>query len=281
MQTHRSISLKLAERMLKEQPVSAAKLLEQFPSQSSVALLQAFPPEMTSKLLPLLAKEKARDILIQWPIATLPALTHNLMPGTLSRLLRLSSAAQQQLIFKYIPMEILTTVKKLLMYAEDSAGALMDPNIFSVTEDISILEARGLLLKTRSKITSYVYITNRDDKLKGVLSIRELFRAESHLLVSSIMHTSISALPAHTRRKAIISHPGWQQFHALPVVGHDNDLLGLMPHRILRQLGKPESGSNQSSPLIALSELAWAFSENLLNGIFTNLPRKKQPNREN
>ena len=74
-------------------------------------------------------------------------------------------------------------VLALLAYAEDDAGGLMSPRFARVRPDMSIDEALRYLRKqarTRLETFSYAYALDAQQRLLGVVSIRELFQAPPH-----------------------------------------------------------------------------------------------------
>ncbi len=63
-------------------------------------------------------------------------------------------------------------------YPKDSAGKLMTKNVPVVFLDATILEIEKYIFKNIKKLESinYVYIISKNNVLKGVISIKELFR---------------------------------------------------------------------------------------------------------
>jgi Mg/Co/Ni transporter MgtE len=54
--------------------------------------------------------------------------------------------------------------------------------------------------------------------------------------LSEVMHTEISYLPADLHYQAILNHPGWQAYHAMPVVGDAGVLWGVIDYDQLRYI---------------------------------------------
>src|SRR5258705_647282 len=81
-------------------------------------------------------------------------------------------------------------VQALLAYAEDDAGGLMNPRYARVRPDVSIDEAISYLRKqARDKTENfyYVYVIDPDQKLLGVVSLRDLFTAQPDKKVRDIL----------------------------------------------------------------------------------------------
>src|SRR6267142_3331748 len=85
-------------------------------------------------------------------------------------------------------------VMALLAYAEDAAGGLMNPRYARVRADVGVDEAISYVRKqAREHLENvyYVYVNDAEQRLVGVVSLRELFAAASDRTVRDIMSTSL------------------------------------------------------------------------------------------
>ena len=81
-----------------------------------------------------------------------------------------------------------------MAYAEDEAGGLMNPRYARVRADVSVDEAISYLRKqAREHLENvyYVYVNDSDQRLVGVVSLRELFAAAADRTVRDIMSTEL------------------------------------------------------------------------------------------
>src|SRR5213592_2459819 len=85
-------------------------------------------------------------------------------------------------------------VMALLAYAEDDAGGLMNPRYARVRADVGVDEGISYVRKqAREHLENvyYVYVSDAEQHLVGVVSPRELFAAASDRKVRDIMSTSL------------------------------------------------------------------------------------------
>jgi magnesium transporter len=127
-------------------------------------------------------------------------------------------------------------VKPLLRYSEGTAGALMDPAVPSVLETASVGETLGQLRKNPQHALYYVYVVDEDQKLVGVVNMRELLEARPEEVVGLKAVRVVDSLSVRAGSEAVIAHPAWKRFHALPVVEADGRLLGVIRYKSVREL---------------------------------------------
>jgi magnesium transporter len=111
-------------------------------------------------------------------------------------------------------------VASLLDHEEDSAGGLMTRGFVSLREGMTAQQAIGELrrLKPEADTAYYLYVTDAQDRLKGVLGIRDLIVADPLTRVSTIMRADVHRVREDTDQEEcarLISH---YDLLALPVV---------------------------------------------------------------
>ena len=122
-------------------------------------------------------------------------------------------------------------VQALLAYKEDEAGGLMNPRFARVRPDMSADEALSYLRKqAREKVESlsYAYVLGADQRLQGVISLRQLLQAGPGKLVSEVMVRDVvsveDTLDQEAVSRAFTQHP----FQALPVVDAAGRMKGIV-----------------------------------------------------
>ena len=152
-------------------------------------------------------------------------------------------------------------LRRLLNYPQGSAGNLMDPSPFAIPSTSSVRDAMRHIRKEAQSVRYYIYVIDDDQRLVGVLTLRQLLRAHPRDSVSSLMETNVISIPAMSSERDILKHPRWRDFHGLPVVDRDNVLIGVIRYETLGRL-KETSSKNRNEQdvlgtLLALVELYW------------------------
>lgn len=122
-------------------------------------------------------------------------------------------------------------VQALLAYSEDDAGGLMSPRFARVRPDMSIDEALRYLRKqarTRLETLSYAYALDANQRLLGVVSIRELFQAAPDKRVHEVMRTDLITVPEDMDQEAVSRLFSSSDLLALPVVDAEGRMKGIV-----------------------------------------------------
>ena len=201
-----------------------------------------------------------------------------------ARLLRRLEAKRREHLLEQTPADTAALLRRILRYPEESAGALMDPRALALPEDITAAEALARIRRSPRHALYYLYITNREQKLVGVLNLRELMLAAPRELLSAAMRRDLTTLTALMGSTAIIDHPGWRNVHALPVVDDSGIFLGVVRYETLRQLedsNKPsQRGVNALSTVLSLGELCWVGLAGVLTDLTTAAGAKATTTKE-
>jgi magnesium transporter len=122
-------------------------------------------------------------------------------------------------------------VSALVAYAEDHAGGLMSPRFARVRADMRVDEAiRYLQRQARDHLETiyYAYALDSDQRLLGVCSFRELFAAQQDRPVREVMHADPVVVREDMDQEAVARLFQRHGFFALPVVGVDGRMKGIV-----------------------------------------------------
>ncbi len=123
-------------------------------------------------------------------------------------------------------------VERLLEYEEKTAGAIMSPNYFALPQETTAAEATEMIRDLTEidipPITFYVYVIDAEDKLKGVLSLRQLVQTKPDTplkdLMTSHLYTVHTDMPQETVARAVARY----NLLAIPVINSIGQLVGVV-----------------------------------------------------
>ncbi len=119
-------------------------------------------------------------------------------------------------------------LRAAMSYPEDSVGALMDFDMISVRDDVT-MEVVLRYLRRMDELpdhTDQVFVVGRDDTIKGVLPVNRLIVTDPEVLVGSVMTTDFITLsPDDKAQQAAQSFERYDLVSA-PVVDQGNRLVG-------------------------------------------------------
>jgi magnesium transporter len=168
-----------------------------------------------------------------------------------------------------LPPKQARALRSLLRFAQNSAGALMDPGVLALPEDIPAREALRRVRESAADTGDNLYVVDREQLLVGVLNLRELFLARPRILLSDLMLRDPFSIPAAMDAAVLIRHPGWKHVHSLPVVDEQGAYLGAIRYRTLRaleeELARARERGGDADAARALGELLAAGAGGLLD----------------
>jgi magnesium transporter len=122
-------------------------------------------------------------------------------------------------------------VNALLAYAEDEAGGLMNPRYARVRPDMTVDEAVSYLRKLARQnlgTFNYAYVLDEQQKLLGVISLRELFAAVGDRKVRDAMQTDVVTLKENVDQETVSRVFAETNLVAIPVVDDEGRMKGVV-----------------------------------------------------
>ena len=230
------LETKLRDRFVTTHPTDAARVLESLPASELAEAILALPIGGSSELLPRLAPYSAANALQLVPVQSAARALESTRPDAAAAVLRAMDPGPRASILDALSSEGRRQLKRLLRYADGTAGALVDPSVLSISDDVSVADAFERLRQSPQHALYYVYVVDEDQRLVGVVNLRELMAARSNQRLGVVAAHAVESLPARASRESIVVHPAWRRFHALPVVEADGRFLGALRYETVRQL---------------------------------------------
>jgi magnesium transporter len=120
-------------------------------------------------------------------------------------------------------------VSELLEYEEQTAGRLMNPNVFALSEELTAGEAITALQTSRDvEMVFYLYAVDERRHLVGVVSLRRLLLVSPETPLQRIMTTDIYSARVDTDQEEVAKMVASYNLLAVPVVDTENKLVGLI-----------------------------------------------------
>src|ERR671931_2089431 len=120
-------------------------------------------------------------------------------------------------------------VGELLEYAEQTAGRIMNPKVFALSEDMTVAEAITALQGSRDvEMVFYLYVVDVRRHLVGVASLRRLLLVPPTTPLKRIMTTDLISVRADTDQEEVARQVASYNLLAIPVVDEENKLVGVI-----------------------------------------------------
>ncbi|MEX2271339.1 MAG: magnesium transporter [Vicinamibacterales bacterium] len=120
-------------------------------------------------------------------------------------------------------------VGELLEYPEQTAGRIMNPNVFALDEDLTAGEAITTLQQSREvEMVFYLYAVDDRRHLVGVVSLRRLLLVPPDTPLKRIMTTDMIAVRDDVDQEEVARQVASYNLLAVPVVDAENKLVGVI-----------------------------------------------------
>jgi magnesium transporter len=120
-------------------------------------------------------------------------------------------------------------VEHLLEYAERTAGRIMNPNVFALSEDITVGEAITELQSNREvEMVFYLYVVDERRHLVGVVSLRRLLLVSPETPLKRIMTAELISARVEMDQEEVARQVAAYNLLAIPVVDEENKLVGII-----------------------------------------------------
>ncbi|TAH45518.1 MAG: magnesium transporter [Betaproteobacteria bacterium] len=217
-----------------------AKLDELHPADIAY-ILEALPPEQRLYVWDLVKAERDGEILLEVSDAVRESLIETMAPEELKAAAETLDADELADLAPDLPPEVIQDVfqsldsegreqlRAAMSYPEDSVGALMDFDMVTVREDVSLeVVLRYLrLFDDLPDHTDKLFVIDRDDHLQGILTLESLLITDPETRVADVMRREpvISFTPEDDAGEAAQAFERYDLVSA-PVIDHDKRLIG-------------------------------------------------------
>lgn len=228
-------------------PDEAAKTLESFTPEEIVSLVQQTESQKVANLLLFMNPAVAAEVLSNMPDEqAIPTLISCSPPQAASLLLRLPEDKQTRLM-EVLPKGRTAEIQSLSQYPAETVGAMMDTGFQALTEDLTVEEAMKHIRARAPKDIHDVYITDRQQVLVGVLSLRDLLLYSVSERLQSVMQRDVPTIHPLENREELIELFEERNLFSVPVTDLDGRLLGVIQHETLFKASQEETTADMQT----------------------------------
>jgi magnesium transporter len=208
----------IADIMEELNPGERAAVLAALDEATAAEAITEASPEVQASMVQMMEPEKAADIL------------EEMEPDEAADILSdLPEAKAEELLGTMEPEEA-HEVEELLEHEEDTAGGLMTTEHVAFRPSVTVAEAiRRIRDEARDAETIYyLYVTDPQERLLGVFSLRELILADPGHRLEQIMHAEVVSVRPETALREVAELQTKYNLLALPVVSGEGEMLGII-----------------------------------------------------
>jgi len=140
-------------------------------------------------------------------------------------------------------MEDYQTVSQLLLYPDDHAGGLMTPEVVAFDQGIIGAHAMQILRESDLPRQNFrqLFAVDREGHLVGRLNMPDLVLSPSSYTIQAIMNPDVFSVETGTDQEEVARLMARYQLRSLPVVDHDDVLVGAVAIEDIIQVAEDEA----------------------------------------
>jgi CBS domain-containing protein/sporulation protein YlmC with PRC-barrel domain len=218
------------EQMQELHPADLAHIISRIPAKNIQTVLNSLDtetageaihelePELRSRIISQLDSEQASDIL------------EEMDPDEAADVLGDLPEEKAQELLGLMDEEEAEDIQELMEHEEDTAGGLMNSEFLSVSSELKVDDAMKVvrLLGPDVETVYYIYVVDKEERLQGVISLKELILAPVDTPVVELMTTNLKTVDVESTPEEILEIIAKYNLIAVPVLDKEEKMAGLV-----------------------------------------------------
>lgn len=220
----------LKSNIIKFNEVDIAEFLESIDQIEALAIFRLLPEEIATETFSYLENDSQEKLISAMTKSETVELVENLYIDDMVDLLEEMPNSIVKKIMRNIDSEKRNLINEYLNYPKDSAGSIMTPTFFSIKKENSVKEILKQLrnLDNLNETFYTLYITDENDKLEGLVEIRDILTSAPDTKIEEIYSENVVYVDTHTDKEEAAKMLDKYEFVALPVVDKERKLIGVI-----------------------------------------------------
>ncbi|MEO5803503.1 MAG: magnesium transporter [Verrucomicrobiota bacterium] len=212
-------------------PADLADRLQRLPADEAREILTLLPPWVAAAAVSELEPEKSAELLSQLSSEQVTNFLQKLPSNEAADIAGDLSLQQRTEALADLSPEQSAKVNALLRYPEDTAGGIMSDRFIALRIDQTVQQCREMLQsRAEEKIedVSYLYVTDAQLKLVGVVALRDLVFRKPERRIEEIMNRDVKSVRVDADQEEIAQRFEHYHYLGLPVLDDNARLVGVV-----------------------------------------------------
>jgi magnesium transporter len=233
--------LPLVQQYFEKDLAGAARSMETMSEEAVVEVLRALPTPLAAQAVRQLQVGYAAAVLKDAPTELFQELAEGLEPQHAATIFMYLPRESRERFLEHLPEKLKRAIQEHLSYPENSVGRLMSTNLLAFRQSLRVKEAIHRIRELAARYpASYAYVLDPQDRLLGVMNMRDLLLANPDQTLESVMRKDVFTLPCFMDREEAAQEISRRRYFAAPVVDHERHLLGVISAEQLIQGAQEE-----------------------------------------
>ena len=220
----------LRDILVTMKPYDIAAVFENLQDEKMPILFRILPKELAAETFVEMDDETQEFLIHGFSDSELKEVVDELFVDDAVDLIEEMPANVVKRILRQADKDMRKQINELLKYPEDSAGSIMTTEFIVLRPDMTAEMAIKRIRRTGvDKETIYTcYVTDANNKLIGITTVKDLLLAEDDEFVKSIMEENVISVTTLDDQEQVAQMFSNYNFLALPVVDNENRLVGIV-----------------------------------------------------
>lgn len=238
----RKVLLTLTTKFFESNLQHATHSLEALDPPQATQILKTLSHPMCVRALGVMEPRYAARVILELPEELIREIVQGLSITSLSEIFLSLSAEKKQALLNLLSSSTQRHLLDIITYPENSAGRILNLDILAFHADMKVKEAIQKIRTFHKKTPmNYVYVVDESNCLAGVLNMRDLLLASQDATLDTVMVKDVFAVNAAMDREEVALLVSQKRYLAVPVIDHENHLLGAIKTEELLQLSQEEA----------------------------------------
>jgi flagellar motility protein MotE (MotC chaperone)/sporulation protein YlmC with PRC-barrel domain len=226
-----SVKLRVPHKGLAElHPADLATIIDQLSRSDRVGVIASLDDEAAADAIGEMEPETQVDILEDLEPARAADILEEMDPDEAADLVADLSDESRDEILGLMEKDEADEVQELMTYDEETAGGIMTTEYVCVPATLTAAQTIDRLreLEPTAETIYYVYVTDAEDRLVGVLSLRDLIVAKPNTVISTFMYDEPVAVHTGASQEEVTDVVARYNLLAVPVVDAEGRMEGIV-----------------------------------------------------
>jgi magnesium transporter len=216
----------LADILEEMDPEQRARVFDGLDTKRASDTLEEIDPSVQRQLISSLEKEKAAKLI------------DDMTPAQAADVLSILPWNEADSILKFLSEDKAAKITSIIDKQEENILNYATVNVLKFGPDVTDKQAEEEYHRVAKgkDVVMYLYIVDDQDKLLGVIDVKELLLASDEMLLKDIMIEEVVSLNPESTIKDAFAMFSRYGFRAIPVTNKEDKLLGVIPYKDIMNL---------------------------------------------
>jgi magnesium transporter len=225
------LTLSMAREQLADMhPADLAEIIANIPRDSVQSVLNSLDHETAGETIHELELELRTQVMSLMDSEQASDILEEMEPDEAADILGDLSEEKAQELLGLMDKEEADEIQELMEHEEDTAGGLMNHEFIAISENMTVGNALNEIRHQAEEVETiyYAYVLDAEERLIGVMSLRDLLIGNPELPVSEVLTENLKTVNVETKPVDILAVLAKYNLIAVPVLDEQGKMVGIV-----------------------------------------------------